>query len=150
MLPLIRDKRFRQGYYRPTNLDKFIGDIAIYRSGLERQFFSFCDHNPNVLRWGSENVKIPYYDSLRKKNRTYYVDNYVMIKEGDVIKKYLVEIKPYKQTLEPKPSKGKKKSSLLYESVAYQNNIDKWNFAREYAKKHGMEFIIITEKDLKP
>lgn len=82
--------------------------------------------------------------------RKYFIDNYVVIKEGNVTKKYLVEIKPYKQTLEPVPSKNKKKSTLLYESVAWVTNCSKWDSAREYAKKHGMEFIIITEKDLNP
>ena len=66
----------------------------------------------------------------------------------DIIKKYLVEVKPWKQTQEPKATKGKKKSNLLYEQVAWKNNCDKWSFAREFAKKHGMDFIIITEKEL--
>lgn len=147
-LPLKRDSRFHQGYYKPINKNKFMGDVAIYRSSLERKFFHFCDNNPNVIKWGSECIKIPYFDSIQKKNRTYFVDNYVVIKEGDILKKYLVEIKPHKQTMEPKSSKGKKKSHLLYESIQYHNNCDKWKFAKEFAKKNGMEFIIITEKEL--
>lgn len=149
MLPLKKDKRFHQGYYKPKNKAKFIGDFAIFRSGLERKFFSFCDNNPNIVRWGSECVKVPYFDSVMKKNRTYHVDNYVEIKEGNNIKKYLVEIKPHKQTMEPKGGKGKKKAHLLYETVQYKNNCDKWQYAKDFAKKRGMEFIIITEKDLK-
>jgi hypothetical protein len=148
MLPLKKDKRFHQGYYKPKNKEKFIGEVAIFRSGLERKFFSFCDNNPNVVRWGSECVQILYFDSVQKKNRTYHVDNYVEIKEGNTTKKYLVEIKPLKQTQEPKGGKGKKNAHLLYETIQYKNNCDKWFFAKDFAKKKGMEFIIITEKDL--
>jgi hypothetical protein len=148
MLPLKKDKRFHQGYYKPKNKEKFIGDFAIFRSGLERKFFSFCDNNPNIIKWGSECIQIPYFDTVKKKNRTYHVDNYVEIREGSVIKKYLIEVKPHKQTLEPKGGKGKKKSHLLYETVQYMNNCDKWACARDFAKKIGGEFIIITEKDL--
>ena len=146
-LPLKRDKRFRQGIYRPKNPSKFLGKEAIYRSGLELKFFIFADNNPNILEWGSECIIVPYFDHIAKRQRKYYIDNYVKIKEGDKIKKYLVEIKPHKQTIEPTIGR-KKKTTVLYEKVMWENNKDKWKHAREYARKHGMEFIIITEKDL--
>jgi hypothetical protein len=148
MLPLLRDKRFKQGIYRPQNQEKFIGDTAIFRSSIELKFFRFCDSNPNIIRWGSENVVIKYFDPVLSKNRKYHIDNYVEIKEGNIIKKYLVEIKPFKQTQEPKVTKKRKKAHLLYEQSQFKTNTAKWQYAREFAKKHGMEFIIITEKDL--
>jgi hypothetical protein len=147
MLPLKRDTRFRQGIFKPKNPKKCLNKECIYRSGLELKFFIFCDNNPNILEWGSENFIVPYLDTVQKKNRKYYVDNYVKIKEGDNIKRYLVEIKPFKQTQEPKEGK-RKKSTILYEKVMYRNNQDKWNAARLFAKKSGMEFIILTEKEL--
>lgn len=145
-----RNKKFYQGFYVPKNIQKYVGKIdnIIYRSGLELKLFRWADNNPNVLEWGSEEIVIPYRDSLMKKNRKYFIDAYVKIQEGDVVKKYLVEVKPWKQTQEPKAGKGKKKANLLYEQVAWKNNCDKWAFAKEFAKKHGMDFIIITEKDL--
>ena len=149
MLPLLRDKRFKQGIYRPQNQEKFIGDTAIFRSSIELKFFRFCDSNPNIIRWGSENVIIKYFDPVLSKNRKYHIDNYVEIKEGNTIKKYLVEIKPFKQTQEPKVTKKRKKAHLLYEQSQWMtNNQGKWPAAREFAKKHGMEFIIITEREL--
>jgi hypothetical protein len=149
MLPLKRDKRFKQGIYRPINQEKFIGTEAIFRSSLELKVFRFFDQNPNVIKWGSENVVVPYWDTILKKNRKYYIDNYVVIREGNAIKKYLVEVKPFKQTIPPKESKRRKKAHLLYEKVQWVNNYEcKWPAAREFAKKHGMEFIIITDKDL--
>lgn len=144
-----KNPKFYQGFFKPKNPQKYIGkNQIIYRSGLELKFFRFCDNNPNVLEWSSEEIKIPYWDTLQKKNRTYFVDAYVKIKEGEITKKYLVEVKPWKQTREPKATKGKKKSNLLYEQVTWKNNCDKWAKSREFAKKHGMEFIIITEKEL--
>lgn len=145
-----KNKKYHQGYYNPKHPQKYVGKLGnvVYRSGLELKFFRFCDNNPNVLGWSSEEIIVEYYDSVQKKNRKYFIDFYIKIKEGDNVKKYLVEVKPWKQTQEPKATKGKKKSSLLYESFMYQNCCDKWKYAKQFAKKHGMEFIIITEKEL--
>ena len=82
--------RWRQGIFVPKNIDKFIGSKAIYRSGLELKFFRFCDHNPNVLKWGSENIVIPYKSPLDNRMHRYYVDNYIELKEGNKTIKYLV------------------------------------------------------------
>jgi len=140
-------KKWRQGIFVPKNQDKFIGTKATYRSGLELKFFRFCDSNPNVLEWGSENIVVPYRSPLDNKYHKYYVDNFVVIKESSEIKKYLVEIKPYKQTKKPQP-KYRKKAHLIYEQKAYVINQSKWDAAREYCKKCGYTFIIITEKEL--
>ncbi len=112
-LPLKRDSRFHQGTYRPTNQKKFIGKECVFRSGLELKFFRFCDSNPNVVKWGSECVTVPYYDKVQRKNRTYYIDNYVVIKEGDKLVKYLVEVKPSKQTVAPNPKSKMKKLVMV-------------------------------------
>lgn len=150
-LGLKRDKRFNQGIFKPKNPEKLINaKVAVYRSGLELKFFRFCDENPNVKRWSSEDIKIPYYSKLDGKVRMYYVDNYVEIQEGDRLKRYLIEIKPFAQTQEPKPSKRKKKSTIIYEQTQWiTNNEGKWPAAREFCKKKGWEFLILTERELK-
>ena len=140
-------KKWRQGIFVPKNQNKFIGTKATYRSGLELKFFRFCDNNSNVLKWCSENVVVPYKSPLDNRIHKYYVDNLVIIKEGEEIKKYLVEIKPYKQTKKPQ-TKYRKKSHLIYEQRAYITNQAKWEAARDYCKKCGYTFIIITEKEL--
>ena len=94
-------KKWRQGIFTPKNQDKFIGSKAVYRSGLELKFFRFCDDNPNVLEWGCENIVVPYISPLDNKAHRYYVDNYIAIKEESEVVKYLVEIKPSKQTKPP-------------------------------------------------
>ena len=87
-LPLKKDSRFKQGFYAPKNPSKYIGklDNIIYRSGLELKLFRWADNNVNVLEWNSEEFAIPYFDSLQRKNRKYFIDAYVKIKEGDKIK----------------------------------------------------------------
>jgi hypothetical protein len=74
----------------------------------------------------------------------------MVIKEGDVYKKYLVEIKPEKQTQKPDFTNSKcRKSTILYEQMTYVTNCAKWEAAKFFAKTHDMQFIILTEKDLK-
>jgi hypothetical protein len=141
------NKKYRQGIFTPKNADKFIGTKAVYRSGLELKFMRFCDNNPNVLKWSSENVVIPYISPIDGRVHRYFVDNFVVIKEGTQIKKYLVEIKPYKQTMAP-TTKYRKREHLLYEQQMYSVNQAKWASAREFCAKKGLEFLILTEKDL--
>lgn len=143
-----KDDRYKQGVFKPKNVKKFIGEYAIYRSSYELKFFRFADENPNVLEWGSENIVVPYISPLDGRVHRYYVDNYMVIKEGTAIKRYLVEIKPSGQTVQPKKSKRKKQSTIIHENTQWVLNQAKWEAAREYAKKKGFEFIIITEKEL--
>jgi len=142
-----RNSKYRQGVFIPNNKEKFIGSKAFYRSGLELKFMRFCDNNQNVLKWGSENVIVPYVSPLDGRVHRYFVDNFVIIKEGAIIKKYLVEIKPSKQTIAP-TTKYKKKEHLIYEQSMYVVNQAKWQAAREFCKKTGFEFLILTEKDI--
>jgi len=143
-----KDERFKQGIFQPKNVKKFIGKFAIFRSSFERTFFLWADNNPNVLEWGSENIIVPYKSPIDNRMHRYYVDNYVVIREGTVIKKYLIEIKPFKQTLPPVPSNKKKKSTLLYETTQWLVNSAKWEAAKKFAASKGAVFLIITEKDL--
>lgn len=140
-------KKWRQGIFVPKNVNKFIGSKAIYRSGLELKFFRFCDDNKNVVKWGSENVIVPYYSPLDNKGHRYYVDNYIEILEGNKLTKYLVEIKHSRETKPPK-TKYRNRKHLLYEQKTFVTNQAKWEAARKYSKKKGYKFIILTEKEL--
>jgi len=144
---LKKNSKFVQGIFIPRNKEKFIGSKAVYRSSLELRFMKFCDYNEKVIKWGSENVIIPYINPLDGKMHRYFVDNFVQIKEGDRVKRYLVEIKPSSQ-LSPPKTKYRKKSNLIYEQTMYITNQAKWQAAREWCNKKGLEFIIITEKHL--
>lgn len=144
-----KDKRFKQGIYRPKNKEKFFGknDYAIYRSGLELNYFRILDNNPNVLKWGSEEIVVPYF--FDGKWHKYYIDIFAIFKSGDTIKKFIIELKPYKQTVEPKWSKRRKQSTYLYECKEWAKNQSKWEYARKYAQSKDCEFHILTEKELK-
>ena len=49
------------GRYRVKNPKKYKGDpnMVIYRS-LKEKHFKWCDDNPKVKRWSSEETVIPY------------------------------------------------------------------------------------------
>ena len=145
LLPLKRDARFKQGYFKPDNISKYIGsDIPIYRSGIELKFFKFCDSNPNVIRWSSETISVPYFDLVKNKMRKYYVDNFVEIREGKIVKKYLVEIKDSRETKQPNPSSKKKKTTLIYEQCQWVTNTCKWKSAIKFCEKHNIEFLLLA------
>ena len=76
------------------------------------------------------------------------VDNKVIIKEGNKIVKYLIEIKPKKQTRKPTSHGNKKKSTILYENIEWVRNQAKWTAAKKWCDKHGYKFQIVTEDHL--
>lgn len=148
-LGLARNKRYRQGYYFPKNKGKFIGESAIYRSGLELKYFKFLDENVNCVKWNSEGIKIPYYWEGDNKWHNYYIDLAATFKGPDnKLVTYLIEIKPIRQTLEPQKTPRKRKKTLLSEQITYSQNQAKWKAASDFAEKNGLKFIILTEKDL--
>ena len=101
-----------------------------------------------MLEWTSESVVIPYISPVDRRAHRYFVDNTIAIREGDKIIKYLIEIKPKKQTIPPKPSNRKKRSTVIYESNRYVQNRAKWDAAEKWCKKRGYKFLILTEDEL--
>tara|TARA_B100001769_G_scaffold260890_1_gene241870 strand:- start:562 stop:885 length:324 start_codon:yes stop_codon:yes gene_type:complete len=104
----------------------------------------WCDATPSVLEWGSEEIAIPYISPVDGKRHKYYPDFYVKVKN----KKYMVEVKPNRQTKEPKTQK-KLTKRYVTEVVTYSVNRAKWKAAEEFCKDYGWEFMLITEKELK-
>ena len=43
----------------------------------------YCDSNPNILEWGSEEVVIPYRSPLDNRVHRYFPDFYMHIKESN-------------------------------------------------------------------
>ena len=142
--------KFKQGVYKPVNIEKYIGKkLPIFRSGWELKCFKWADCNENILKWGSENVIIPYLSPLDNKVHRYFVDNFIIFKDRNGNNnKFLIEIKPSKQTKRPVRSKKKKSSTMLYEQKTYVINVAKWKAAQEWADKKGYKFLIVTEKEL--
>lgn len=149
-IPLSKNRKWKQGYYHPKNGEKYLGfDVPCYRSGIELEFFRWLDNNDSVLKWGSENIQVPYFDTIKRKQRLYFVDNYVEILEGNNIKKYLIELKDHKETKKPDPRAKKKKATLLAEQFTWQNNTDKWRYAIKFAEERNMKFLLLghSKKD---
>lgn len=140
---------YKQGVYTPINAYKYKGSLPIiYRSGLELKFDRWCDRNPNIVQWGSETFVIPYVLPIDNKVHRYFVDNYVKLNVNGNIKKYLVEIKPFKKLKKPNVNYNWKSSTLLYEQTEWIRNQAKWEAAKNWCDKNDYEFIILTEKDL--
>jgi hypothetical protein len=149
MIPLNGKGKFLQGIFKPRNPKKYIGkETPIYRSGWELKFFRWADTNPNILEWASEAIIVPYRNPLDGQIHRYYTDGVVLIKEGDKLTKYVIEIKPSSQTVPPVATKRKKQSSLIYETRQYAVNTAKWSAAQTWADQHGYKFLILTEKHL--
>jgi hypothetical protein len=60
------------------------------------------------------------------------MDFIVKYKDGST---YLIEVKPYTQTIPQR-------------NAAYRKNSLKWEAAKNYAKERGFTFMIVTEKSL--
>ena len=146
--PYKKYKEFRQGIYKPVNNLKYKGaKYPRYLSSWELKFFKWCDRNPFVESWSSESVYIPYISPVDGKLHKYIVDNVVHIREGNKLVKYLIEIKPYKQTQPPKNHGNKKRTTIIYENITWSVNQAKWISAKKWADKNGYKFQIVTEKE---
>ena len=135
--------------YKPTNPKKYTGNPRniICRSSWERRFCNWCDINESIIEWGSEEFWIPYR-APDGKVRRYFPDFIIKVKESTgELKTYVIEVKPKKQTLKPKPRKKVTKSSL-YECKTYEVNQAKWKAAKEWCADRKVEFKIVTEKEL--
>lgn len=141
-------KQYKQGLYKPVNSKKYHGaKYPRYLSSWELKFFKWCDRNPNVVRWTSESVCLPYISPVDGKMHRYFVDNTVHILEGDKVVKYLIEIKPSKQTRPPSKHGNKKRSTIIHENATWSVNQAKWMAAKDWCDKNNYKFQIVTEKD---
>ena len=139
-----------KGKYSPEYPRKYKGDPTniIYRSLWERKFMRYCDLNENVLEWGSEEIYVWYKSPVDRKSHRYFPDFYIKVKESTgQIKKYIIEIKPKKQTTPP-PKPKRQTQGYIREAYEYAKNQAKWEAAREWCLDRGYEFKVFTEKEL--
>ena len=139
-----------RGKYQPSYPKKYKGDPTniVYRSLWERKFMNYCDLNENVLEWGSEELALPYRSPLDNRIHRYFPDFYIKVRESNgQIQKYIIEVKPKKQTIEPKVQK-KKTRGYIYEVREWARNQAKWKVAPEFCEDRQWKFKIITEDEL--
>lgn len=145
--------KYHQGYYKIKNVEKYVGDIVncVFRSSWEKKFCTWCDLNPNILKWGSEIAVIPYIGPDQQQHR-YHIDFYIETEgQNGINERTLIEVKPSNELYAPKkPEKltAKALESYEYSIKAYQKNIYKWSAAKQYAQDRGMKFMIVTENHL--
>lgn len=134
----------------PKNPKKYIGDVnnIIARSSWEIKFLNWADRNPSVIAYASEECVIPYISPVDGKQHRYFVDFFFIAQMPDGSqKKYLIEIKPKAQTLPPKLG-SRKTNKYIKEMSTYAVNQSKWQQADNFAKKNGMQFVVLTEEHL--
>ena len=135
-----------RGRFQPSNIEKYRGDhrSIIYR----RKFMVYCDRNENILEWGSEEIIIPYRSPLDGRIHRYFPDFYIKVRESNgSIQRYIIEVKPKKQCIEPKVQKQRTKT-YIREVAEYAKNQAKWKAATEYCKDRLFQFKILTEDNL--
>lgn len=139
------------GLYKPINPKKYKGNPTriIYRSMWERKFMVFCDNNPNIVEWGSEEIIIPYRCPTDGRVHRYYPDFYIKIKDrSQNTKKYLIEVKPKKQVEGPTDKPKRKTAAWKKEVLTYIKNRAKWEAAEDFCEDRQMKFLILTEDHL--
>ena len=139
-----------KGKYYPSFPRKYKGDPTniIYRSLWERKFMVYCDKNQNILEWASEEIAIPYRSPIDNRVHRYFPDFYMKVKEmNGKIKRYVIEVKPAKQTKPPAKPKRQTKG-YIREAYEYAKNQAKWKMAREFCADRQWEFKVVTEKEL--
>jgi len=141
-----------RGIFKPKNPGKYVGDLSscTFRSLLELRMMTYIDRHPDIIKWSSETIVVPYISPKDGRQHRYFVDLAIVKRTPDGKEhKLLVEIKPDFETKPPKPPKTKKGTRrFLEESITWSVNSAKWRAAREFAAAHGCQFLVITDLDI--
>jgi hypothetical protein len=132
-----------KGIFLPKNPSKVIGKGSIkYRSSWEQVFMNFCDNNPSVVNWGSEVLRIPYYNPITKKN-TIYVPDFIVsyIDRNGRQHTEVIEIKPLKEAVMERARSPRDKVMLAI-------NMAKWTAAQAFCANNNLSFRLVTEHQL--
>jgi len=136
--------KFAKDFFKLKNPEKYVGlGTPMYRSSWELAVMKMCDENPSIQNWASESIKIPYRDPLTGKN-TVYVPDFLVVYVDRNQKHHteLWEIKPKNQAVLESVGKNP------YNQAQYIKNMAKWQVARQWSKKHGITFRVLTEDDI--
>jgi len=136
-----------QGIFQPANPGKYEGNSQniVFRSSWELSVFKWLDENPDVVKWSSEEIVIPYILPEDQRPHRYYPDLKITWKSG---KTFVVEIKPAKEVVAPKPRKGKNQMRLMEEIATFSKNGAKWDAAARWCNDRGYSFYVWTEYSL--
>lgn len=135
--------KYAQGEYTPENRHKYVGQKApFFRSSWELAFMRMCDSHPNIIKWASENIKIPYRNPVTGRYANYIPDFMIQyIDKNGVEHVELIEIKPAGQTT-MENARGRKNQ------MAVAVNAAKWASAQEWCQRKGIRFKVINEDQI--
>jgi len=136
----------------PRNPDKYAGDISkiFARSAWEINVMKYLDSSPAVIKWGSEEIAIPYLKpyidmttgQAKVKVANYYPDFVVVYRDkNNSIRKEILEIKPLKEA-------SSEKAKTAYDKLSLAVNVAKWRAAEDFANRNGMSFRVLTEMSI--
>lgn len=109
---------------------------------------AYLDKHPKVLKWGSEELVIPYRSPIDGKVHRYFTDFIVkQINKSGETETIVIEVKPKKQTVEP-AKKNTKSKRYIQEVMTWGVNKAKWEAAEDYCLNRGWKFQLMTEEDL--
>ena len=109
----------------------------------------WADTCESVLWWQSEETRVPYYDPVTKRRRTYFPDfRLAVLKSDGIVYEELIEVKPKRQVVGPPTNPKRRTRSWLNEVYTYATNQAKWKAAANFCEDRGMNFRIITEQEL--
>jgi hypothetical protein len=102
----------------------------------------FFDSRSDVIRWGSEEIIIPYLSPADNRVHRYFPDFFIEYKDkdGNIIKE-IVEVKPLHES-EGKFAKSERSKDALLVNEA------KWKAASLFCTAQGMKFRVLTEKSI--
>ena len=104
----------------------------------------YCDLNPDIVAWASEEIAIPYTSPIDNRRHRYFPDFVIKTVTG---RRVMIEIKPSRQVTQPKRPK-KKTKSYLRESIVHKEPSKVEYGSNQYCIDNDIEFKIITEKQL--
>ena len=106
------------------------------------------DDNPNVIRWASEELAIPYVSPVDRKRHKYFPDFLIEMRNRvGQIETVLIEVKTYKQTQVTQKPKRKTKT-FENATKTYLINQAKWDAAKVVCENKGWAFRILTEREI--
>ena len=136
--------RFAKGKFFPKNKEKYVGlKTPTYRSSWEHAFMRLCDEHPNVAKWASESIKIPYRHPFTGKYTVYVPDFFIAYtdRNGKTLAE-LIEVKPANQAIKEKIGRSN------HNKASYIVNQAKWEAAYKWCKQNKIKFRVITENEI--
>lgn len=133
-----------KGRFIPRHPQKYMGNAQniLFRSSWELTVMKFFDNSTSVSRWASEEVHLPYISPKDGRVHQYYPDFlFEMINANQEIERWLVEVKPLKET-------SIEHAKTAYDRVALAVNEAKWKAAEMFCQVNNLKFKVITELDI--